>query len=84
MAEITIMKEEILVAWSGGKDSAMALRELMLSDKYEIAALLTTFTKEYGRISMHGVREELALEQASLIGIPLESGYISTDSTLDD
>lgn len=78
------MKEKILMAWSGGKDSAMALRELMLSDKYEIVALLTTFTKEYGRISMHGVREELAEEQARAIGIPLEKVYITVDSTLED
>jgi len=50
---------KILLAWSGGKDSALALHEIRKSGQYEIAALLTTVTREYDRISMHGVRRAL-------------------------
>jgi len=60
----------ILFCWSGGKDSAMALHAL-LQDNVPIAALLTTVTETYDRISMHGVRRELLAQQAQSIGLPL-------------
>jgi uncharacterized protein (TIGR00290 family) len=63
--------EPILFCWSGGKDSAMALHALLAQRQYEIAALLTTVTEGYERISMHGVRRELLQQQAKLIGLPL-------------
>lgn len=65
-------KEKILVAWSGGKDSALMLREVLADDSVEVIALLTSVTEEVGRISMHGVREELLRAQAEAIGVPLE------------
>jgi uncharacterized protein (TIGR00290 family) len=64
------MFEPILFCWSGGKDSAMALHTL-LQDHLPIAALLTTVTETYDRISMHGVRRELLVQQAQSIGLPL-------------
>jgi uncharacterized protein (TIGR00290 family) len=66
------MKDRILVGWSGGKDSAMALYELKKMENIEIAALLTTVTEGYDRISMHGVRRDLLLQQADALGYPLE------------
>jgi uncharacterized protein (TIGR00290 family) len=60
----------ILFCWSGGKDSAMALHALR-QDNIPIAALLTTVTETYDRISMHGVRRELLVQQAQSIGLPL-------------
>jgi hypothetical protein len=48
------MSEPILFCWSGGKDSAMALHQL-LRDNVRVVALLTTVTETYDRISMHGV-----------------------------
>jgi len=64
------MSIPILFCWSGGKDSAMALHAL-LQDRVPIAALLTTITETYDRISMHGVRRELLVQQAQSIGLPL-------------
>jgi uncharacterized protein (TIGR00290 family) len=64
------MSQPILFCWSGGKDSAMALHAL-LEDNVRIAALLTTVTETYDRISMHGVRCELLVQQAQSIGLPL-------------
>jgi len=63
--------EPILFCWSGGKDSAMALHALLSRSDVRIAALLTTVTEGYGRISMHGVRRELLERQAQSIGLPL-------------
>jgi uncharacterized protein (TIGR00290 family) len=70
------MKERVVMSWSGGKDSAVALHELLKSDRYEVVALLTTVSEEFRRISHHGVREELLEEQADAIGIPLEKVYL--------
>src|SRR4029077_19768675 len=63
--------EPILFCWSGGKDSAMALHTLLQRSDVHIAALLTTVTEGYERISMHGVRRELLERQALSIGLPL-------------
>ncbi len=65
------MREPILFCWSGGKDSAMALHSLLQRNDIQIAALLTTVTEGYERISMHGVRRELLERQAQSIGLPL-------------
>ena len=65
------MTEPILFCWSGGKDSAMALHTLLQRPDVRIAALLTTVTETYDRISMHGVRRELLVQQAQSIGLPL-------------
>ncbi len=40
------MKEKVIVSWSGGKDSALALYELHKNKNYEIVALLTTKTDD--------------------------------------
>ena len=64
--------EAVLVSWSGGKDSALALHEILKSGAYHVAALLTTITEDYDRISMHGVRRVLLEQQAAALGLPLE------------
>lgn len=58
------------LAWSGGKDSALALWELRKAGAAP-AALITTVTEEYERISMHGVRRSLLRRQAAATGLPL-------------
>ena len=73
--------EKVVCAWSGGKDSAMALHEALKSKRYEVLALLTTLTEGYDRISMHGVRRSLLEEQAESLGFHLEKIYISKDSS---
>ena len=68
---VMMSPKKILLSWSGGKDSAMALYEIQKTKRYEIVALLTTVTDGYGRVSMHGVREELLERQAESLGLPL-------------
>ena len=58
----------------------MALYELQKTGLYEVMSLLTVITKDYGRISMHGVREELLELQAASLGLPLKKIYITKDS----
>lgn len=66
------MKDKVVVAWSGGKDAAQALYELIWQDTIEVASLLTTITEGYDRISMHGVRRSLLEQQAEALGYALE------------
>lgn len=61
----------VVLSWSGGKDSALALWTLRREQGVEPIALLTTVTDEYARISMHGVRRELLLAQAQATGVPV-------------
>ena len=64
--------EKLLMCWSGGKDSSLALRAVLEDPSFQVEALLTTVTEDYERISMHGVRRELLIEQAETMGLPLE------------
>lgn len=66
----------IALSWSGGKDSALALRALRASDVYDVQLLLTTLTQEYDRISVHGVRRVLLERQAQSLGVALETALI--------
>jgi uncharacterized protein (TIGR00290 family) len=77
------MKEPVLLGWSGGKDSALALQEILKEDKYSIT-LLTTITEDYKRISMHGVREELLQAQADSLNLPLAKVYIPKECSNED
>ena len=77
------MKEKVIVCWSGGKDSAMALREIQAMNGRRVTALLTTLTDGHGRACMHGVREELLERQARSLGLPLEKVIIPTQCSDD-
>jgi uncharacterized protein (TIGR00290 family) len=68
--------EPIALAWSGGKDSSLALDALRQNPKSKVVALVTTLTESYNRISMHGVRRELLLAQAEAVGLPLAEVWI--------
>jgi len=78
------MREKIVFCWSGGKDSAFALYEILNSGSHEVVSLLTTITEDYDRISMHGVRRTLLEEQAKSIGLRAERVLITKDSSNED
>ena len=65
-----VARPSYALSWSGGKDSALALRALT-RDGPPPVALVTTVTEAYGRISMHGVRRELLAAQAAATGLEL-------------
>jgi uncharacterized protein (TIGR00290 family) len=74
---MTMMPEPVILAWSGGKDCTLALREIVRGGEYTVAALLTTVTREYDRVSMHGVRRSLLRAQAASLGVPLREVELS-------
>jgi uncharacterized protein (TIGR00290 family) len=59
-----------LIAWSSGKDSAWALHETRRTGDLDIVGALTTVTDTFGRVSMHGVREQLLQAQLDAVGLP--------------
>lgn len=64
-------RPKAVLAWSSGKDSAYALQVVRELGELEVIGLLTTVTDAYGRVSMHGVREEVLDAQAARLGLPL-------------
>lgn len=73
--------QQVLMSWSGGKDSCLALSEIQKSGAYSVAALLTTVTSDYDRISMHGVRRVLLERQAASLGISLRQVLITKSAS---
>jgi diphthamide synthase (EF-2-diphthine--ammonia ligase) len=69
------------MSWSGGKDSCLALYEIQQAQEYKVLALLTTVTRDYERISMHGVRRVLLERQAAVLGLSLREVLITKDAT---
>ena len=65
--------------WSGGKDSALALQNVLEEKEFEVIALLTTMNEESQKSSMHSIPLEILERQAESIGIPL---YAVTSSTM--
>jgi uncharacterized protein (TIGR00290 family) len=59
-----------LISWSSGKDSAFALHEVRRSGEFEVVGALTTVTETFGRVSIHGVRQEILLAQCEAAGLP--------------
>ena len=78
------MKDKVLLCWSGGKDCAMTLHKLRQKGEYEVVALLTTLTRDYDRICMHGVRSILLEQQARTLGLPLEKIFISKNASNEE
>ncbi len=79
-----MMREKVLLSWSGGKDSALALHAISQNQRYKIVGLLTTVTEDYHRISMHGVREALLEQQARSIGLPVSKVLISKNGSNEE
>jgi uncharacterized protein (TIGR00290 family) len=72
------------MSWSGGKDSCLALHEIQKTRDYRVAALLTTVTSDYDRISMHGVRRVLVERQAASLGLPLHQVLITKGASNEE
>ncbi len=63
-------RPKALIAWSSGKDSAFALHEIRRAGEFDVVAALTTVTETFGRVSMHGVREDILRAQCTAAGLP--------------
>lgn len=69
------------MAWSGGKDSALALAALAADPRYRVVALLTTVTTGYDRISIHGIRRSVLEAQVAALRLPLHEARIPPAAT---
>jgi uncharacterized protein (TIGR00290 family) len=65
------MRPKAIISWSSGKDSAWALHAVRTSSAFDVVGAVTTVTAAFGRVSMHGVREELLERQLDSLGLPL-------------
>ena len=75
------MSEPVALSWSGGKDSALALQHLRASGTHDVVVLLTSVTREYDRVSIHGVRRALLEAQAATLGLPLIEVWLEPKSS---
>lgn len=73
------MKPRAIISWSGGKDCMLALWQAR--DAFDIVGLLTTVTRDFDRVSMHGVRVDLLRRQAERLGLPLHCIEIPSPCT---
>jgi uncharacterized protein (TIGR00290 family) len=67
---VTLPRAKALISWSSGKDSAFALHEILRAGEFDVVGALTTVTETFGRVSIHGVRQEILLAQLSAAGLP--------------
>ena len=63
-------RPKALISWSSGKDSAFALHEVRRAGDYDVVGALTTVTETFGRVSIHGVREDILRAQCQAAGLP--------------
>src|SRR5829696_5482649 len=74
----------VALAWSGGKDSALTLATLRADPRVELVALVTTITRDFDRISMHGVRRTVLEAQVTALGLPLLEASIPASASNAD
>jgi uncharacterized protein (TIGR00290 family) len=67
---VTPRSAKALISWSSGKDSAFALLEVLRAGEFEVVGALTTVTETFGRVSIHGVRQEILHAQLDAAGLP--------------
>ena len=77
------MPRPVVLSWSGGKDSALALDALSRDPTVEVVGLLTSVTRGYDRISVHGVRRSMLEAQVERLGLPLFEITLDPGSTND-
>ena len=67
---LTTTMQDVVLSWSGGKDSTLALWELSRGPN-TVVELLTTISASTGRSNMHGIRRDLLQAQAAALGVPI-------------
>ncbi len=78
------MKEKILLFWSGGKKSAMALELLTKNPELELVGLISLFDRETNRIAYHGIPDSIIIEQAKLLKLPLQRIFLAPNYTEEE
>lgn len=69
-------KKKILLFWSGGKDSALALHYLKKDPAFEVISLITTFDQKSNTVKFHGIPDTLIGDQAKMLNLPLQRIFL--------
>lgn len=75
------MSTPILLSWSGGKDCLLALVRLRADPRWRVVGLLTSVTRRFDRVAMHGIRRDVLEAQAAALGLPLVTAELDSPST---
>jgi len=75
------MSRPVALAWSGGKDSTLALERLLEDPDWRVTALVTTVTTGYDRIAIHGVRRSILRRQVDGLGLRLIEAEIPPNAS---
>jgi uncharacterized protein (TIGR00290 family) len=78
-----LVRKSVVLSWSGGKDSALALDALSRDPEVEVVGLLTSVTRSYDRVSVHGVRRSMLEAQVERLGLPLFEISLDPNCTND-
>jgi uncharacterized protein (TIGR00290 family) len=65
------MPDKIILSWSGGKDSAMALARLIYNGGCQVEGLFTSYNRDNSKVNLHGIPKELIREQAASLKLDL-------------
>lgn len=76
------MKKSVL-NWSSGKDAALALYKVQQQQEFSVEKLTSTVNSKNHRLPVHEVRQELLVEQAKSLGIPLQLIKLSENTPLE-
>lgn len=61
----------------------MALQRLQADPHWQVVGLLTTITRQFDRVAMHGIRRNVLRRQASALGLPLIESELDWPSSND-
>jgi uncharacterized protein (TIGR00290 family) len=62
----------------------MALHRVRQSGRYAVERLMTTVTRDYDRVCMHGVRTALLEQQAAALDLPLDKIHFGKDLSQEE
>ena len=65
------IKEKLLVFWSGGIKSALALHTIKANPQYEVVGLVTSLGQDSNAVPFHGIPDSLLIQQSKMLNIPL-------------
>jgi uncharacterized protein (TIGR00290 family) len=65
----------IVMAWSGGKDSLLALEALLADPQWRVVALVSSVTRDEQRVVSHGNHAGLLSTQAARLRLPIEFSW---------
>lgn len=70
--------------WSSGKDAALALYYLQQESRFAVERLVTSVSARHNRVSMHGLRRNLLMQQLDAIGIPGATIELPEDPSMEE